>query len=188
MSRRIVILTWVSWSWKTSVQEELLKRWWVRPINFSTRRARSSNPYKVDNEWDYSSEELWEYVFLNRTTFAKKLINWDFIESTQYWWNLYWVSKHSFLEHSNNNLVVILDPVWRAQVMEVLTRLWIEYETYYFNINEETQVNRFRNRWDSSEEISKRKKDFNWFHPTNKCKVLNWNLSIETLANIIERG
>ena len=187
MSKRIVIITWVSASWKTTLQNELLNRWWARPINFSTRNARTNNAYSIDEDWDYNSDELSEYVFLDKKTFAKKLINWDFIESTQYWGNLYWVSGHSFLEWYGN-LCVILDPVWRAQVMEALNRIWIEYETYYIYIDEETQIERLRKRWDSSEEISKRKRDFNWFHPTNKCVRLNGKLDAKTLADIIEKA
>lgn len=187
MSRRIVILTGVSASWKTTLQNELLNRWWVRPINFSTRRTRTNNAYSIDEDWDYNSDELSEYVFIDKNTFSKKLMNWDFIESTQYWWNFYWVNKHSFLEW-DRNLVVILDPAWRAQVMEVLTRLWIEYETYYIFIDLETQVERLRRRWDSSEEISKRKRDFDWFYPTNKCIRINGKLDANVLADIIEKA
>lgn len=185
MSRRIVILTWVSASWKTTLQNELLNRWWVRPINFSTRKARTEDAYEIDEDWDYYSDELLEYVFLDKKTFARKLINGDFIESTQYWWNLYWVSKHSFLEW-DKDLIVILDPVWRAQVMEALTRMWVPFETYFIHIDENTQLDRLSNRWDAEEEIIKRKRDFDWFHLTNKCVRLNGKLDAKTLADIIE--
>lgn len=183
--RRIVLITWVSASGKTNLQKELFRKWWVWPLNFTTRQPRDEEAFKVDSEWDFISKELDEYIFLNRHTFARKLANWDFIESTQYWWNLYWIGKTSVLEWEKN-LVLIVDPVGRAQIMEALQRLWYAYETYYLYIDKETQSKRLENRWDNTEEIRKRNKDFEWFHPTNKCIRLNWALSSSELANIID--
>lgn len=188
MSRRIIILTWVSASWKTSIQNELLNRWWKRPINFSTRKPRSDNAYDVDWDLDFNSDELNEYVFIDRNTFSIKMINWDFVEITQYWGNFYGVSE-TFLQDESplkkENICIILDPIGRSQLMERLTRECVPFETYYIYISQELQEDRLSKRWDKQEEIIKRRKDFNWFHPTNNCVRINGDLPINEIADFI---
>lgn len=188
MSRRIIILTWVSASWKTSIQNELMNRWWKRPINFSTRKPRSDNAYAVDWDLDFNSDELNEYVFIDRNTFSIKMINWDFVEITQYWGNFYGVSE-TFLQDGSplkkENICIILDPIGRSQLMERLTREGVPFETYYIYITQELQEDRLTKRWDKQEEIIKRRKDFNWFHPTNNCVRINGDLPINEIADFI---
>ena len=185
MNWRIVIITWVSCSWKTTLQNELLNRWWSRPLNFTTRKPRDVNAlHYTDEDWDFSSKELDEYIFLSESNFFKKLKNWDFLENTNYMWNRYWVSRYL----PKWNICIVLDPVWRNQVMEHFSRLWIEYETYYLVISKELQEKRLLKRWDTEKEILRRKRDFNWFSATNKCKILRWDLSWEELADIIENN
>lgn len=167
--RRIIIITWVSWSWKTTLQEELLRRWWVRPLNFTTRNPRS------DLEQD-------EYIFLTKEQYLYKFWMWDFLENTNYWWNMYAVSKYLPEEW---NICIVLDPVGRAMASEYFIRNNIEFETIYLDINEKIQEERFLKRWDSIEEVNKRKKDFNWFSPTNNCTILDWRTDVDILANLI---
>lgn len=171
MNRRIVILTWVSWSGKTTIQEQMLKNWWVRPINFTTRKPRSDN-------------ELDEYVFLKRKQFLTKYANWDFLEQTNYWWNFYGVSKYL---PKDKNICIILDPVWRATVEEYFSRAWIEVETYYIRIPKEVQEERLYSRGDSDEEVERRKRDYKWFSPTSRCVILDWRKPIENLVEQIEK-
>jgi guanylate kinase len=61
----------VSASGKTTLQEELLKRDWNRPYNFTTRKPRSE-------------EELDEYVFITKEQFFEKMEKGDFLENTNY--------------------------------------------------------------------------------------------------------
>ena len=166
---RIVIITWVSWSWKTTLQESLLKKGWKRPINFTTRKPRNEN-------------EVDEYVFLNKEQFVKKLINWDFLEFTQYNWNFYGVSN-TLTEDAN--YCIILDPIWRAQVMNTLSYKGISYETFYIDIDPEEQLKRLRKRGDTEEQIKLRLNDFKWFHPTPGCVLLNWETKVETNVSCI---
>ena len=185
MNRRIVIITWVSASWKTTLQDELLKRWWQRPLNFTTRKPRDVNAFiDLDNDWDFNSKELDEYIFLSKENFFKKMKNWDFLENTNYWWNFYWAS--TFLPKWN--VCIILDPVWRSQVLEYFTRRWIDVETFFIEISQELQEERLIKRLDTEKEILRRKRDFNWFSPTNKCIRLNWRMDTKILANIIEHN
>ena len=122
--KTLVILTWPSWSGKTTLQQELLNRWWSRPLNFTTRKPRTKE--RIENlssspPWeDFLSEELDEYIFLTEWQYMKKLINWDFLEHTNWYGNWYWMSK--FLPEWD--VIAILDPVGRAQVMEKAARIW----------------------------------------------------------------
>lgn len=161
---RVVLLTWVSWSWKTTIQERLLWEWFIRPVNFSTREPRSD-------------EELDEYVFITREQFLFKLNKWDFVEFTQYNWNFYWISKTWF--DWEDSIVAIVDPLGREAIKEFLSRIGIVPECYYLNIDSDTQKKRLELRWDSIENISKRSNDFNWFSPSVNCRVLDWNKSID---------
>lgn len=175
MNWRIILLTGVSASWKTTIQNELLSRWFVRPINFSTRKARGE--YELD-----------EYVFVNKNTFARKLLNWDFIEFTSYWWNFYWITNTFTLRKHPlfwKNVCIVVDPVGRAAIAEHLNRIWLPYETYYLHINEDTQKERLLERWDDEFEILKRHRDFWWFHQTNKCIRLDWTKPTKELADFI---
>lgn len=188
-NRRIVILTWVSCSWKTTLQDELLRRWWKRPLNCTTRKPRDENALlSLDSDWDFSSKELDEYIFMSETNFFKKMRNWDLLENTKYGWNYYWVIWWGRIWLPKWNICIILDPIWRSQVLEYFTSRWINIETYYIDIPKELQEERLIYRWDNEKQILTRKKDYNWFSPTNKCKRLNWADDIKVLADIIENN
>lgn len=197
--KKLLLITWVSASWKTTLQEELLRRGWNRPINFTTRQPRDvrtileleenkknwiDEEEKNKNE-DFSSRELDEYVFLTQEQFFDKLSKWHFLESTNYWGNFYAVSKHL----PEGNVAIIVDPVWRAQIMEKVAReLEGEYElfTAYLNISIDEQVERLEKRWTVAMEISNRLKDFIWMHPTDWCKQLDGTKDVEQLADELE--
>lgn len=170
---KLVIITWVSWSWKTTLQDEMLNRGWKRPINFTTREPR----------WEH---ELDEYVFLTEEQFFFKMKEWDFLEHTNYNWTWYWVGKHL----PEWNVCIVLDPVWRSQVLEKVAREWLKYEveTIYIDISEDIQELRLKNRWDLEDQIERRKSDFKWFAPTSKCKVVDWLIHPSILADNIENG
>lgn len=171
--RRIVIVTWVSWSWKTTLKNELLSTWErITPTNCTTREPR----------WDW---ELDEYVFISKERFDLLSENKYFLENTNYWWNLYWI-LNSFLEsNSEKNVIIVLDPIWRAIASEYFIRNWIEFETYFLEISPEEQQKRLITRGDSREELLKRQKDFLWFSPTPQCKILSGNNSTECLVKLI---
>jgi len=189
MNWRIIIITWVSASWKTTLQNELLEKGWVRPLNYTTRKPRDESALTlVDEEGDFISEELDEYIFISEKNFFKKLKNWDFLESTNYMGNRYWVIWGGRIKLPEGDVCIVLDPIWRNQVMEYFTRMWVCFETYYLEITKEIQLERLINRGDTEKQILRRKRDFNWFSPTNKCIRLNWLKSTKELANIIENN
>lgn len=167
----LVIITWVSGSWKTTIQEEMLQRWWKRPLNFTTRKPR--------NDW-----ELDEYVFLDRDKYFIKMWNWDFLEHTNYNWNWYAISKYL----PKWNVCIVLDPVGREQVLEKISREGLDYNVtcVYLDINRKTQDQRLTSRWDSKEQKAERKKDFNWFSPNSTWYVLDGTNEVKELVDYIE--
>lgn len=194
----LVILTWISGSWKTTLQNELINRGWVKPINFTTRKPRTDERnnelFQNKTDWlnedenvlleDFNSEELNEYTFLTEKQYFHKLVNWDFLEFTNWYWNWYWVSKYI---PEDKKCIVILDPIWRAQVMEKAARLWWKVITFYLDVNKEEQIKRLTvDRPTDKATLEKRLKDNLRFWPTDKCILLNWETSIKTNADIIE--
>jgi len=182
--RRIIIITGVSCSWKTTLQNELLERGWNRPLNYTTRKPRDKEALvSIDAEGDFNSKELDEYIFLSENNFFNKLKNWDFLENTNYNWNYYWVGR---VWMPKWNIAIVLDPAWRSQVLEYYTKRGIEVETYYMDITKELQEERLIKRGDDEKQIIARKRDFKWFSATNKCIRLNWKEDPDILANLIE--
>jgi guanylate kinase len=163
---KVVIITWVSGSWKSTLQQELLDRWFKRPNNFTTREIR----------WDY---ELDEYVFINEERYMFLLKEWAFLEHTNYNGNWYWVSSTL----PDWNIAIVLDPVGRAQVQEKLARAWIECVTVFLDITPELQDERLSKRWDTEEDRKRRTNDFLWMLPTTKCRVYDWNLPANEIAD-----
>lgn len=169
---KLLIITWVSTSGKTSLQSLLLENWWNKPINFTTRQPRSD-------------AELDEYVFLDKQKFLIKYSNWDFLENTNYWDNFYWISKY----FPNWNICIILDPVWRAQIEQKIANWELSnYKTsfVFLECSPEEQLKRLKERWSNEEEINKRKKDFTYFNPTRNSIVLKEKTILENYKKLCE--
>lgn len=134
---------------------------------------------------DFEADEFEEYVFINPKNFLRKLRKWDFLETSSWYWDFYWVSKYL----PEWDICVILDPIWRDQVLAKYARWelnWYEIRTIFININKITQKNRLKSRWDGKDQVRKRWKDFDWVFPTPECKVIDWTANIEELIKIIE--
>lgn len=182
--KNVAILVWVSCSWKSSLQEILInEKGYVRPLNFTSRKPRTEDAYEVDEDWDFSWKERDEYIFCSKKQLLQKYSNWDLLEIVNYWGNLYGISN--LLDESKNNVIVV-DPSGRAQALSYLIKRGWNVKTYYLEITKELQEERLRNRWDSEEEIYKRKSDYDWFSPTPKCVRLNWAKPTQELVTIIE--
>lgn len=167
----IVLITWVSWSWKTTLQNKLIERGWSRPNNITTRKPRSD-------------EELDEYIFVDRDRAYWLIKKWVLLEFTKFNWEIYWIIKSTSYDW---NISIIVDPIWRAMIMEKFNREWIAYKTLYIDISEEEQLKRLNDRYKWNEElITQRKLDRWWFHPTPNCTVVDWTTSLKTLADIVE--
>lgn len=167
-----VILTWVSWSGKSSLMDSLLKlypRLFSKPIQYTTRQPRSD-------------DELDSYVFLTKQQFISKLENWDFIEYTIYNWNYYAISV--FNNYSTSNIFIV-EPVWRAALKKYFHQNWIPYRWFYLELDEQSARQRMINRWDSKKSIDERLKDFLYFHPEVDDKILDADVRLEKNVSLV---
>lgn len=137
-----------------------------KPIQFTTRAPRSDS-------------ELDDYVFLTKNQFYQKLENGDFVEFTEYNWNLYAISSHINTDIHN---IFIVEPVGRAALKKFFHQNNIPYRGFYLEIDEEEAKNRMMNRWDSKKIIDTRLADFKYFHPEVDDKILD--ASIKTSRNV----
>jgi len=181
--KRIILIVWVWASWKTTLQDELLSRWWNRPVNFTTRPPRSDDVDELDNDWDYTSVERDEYVFIKKKTFITKFINWDFIETTTPWNRMYGISKYM----PKGNVVIVVDPVGRDQILEHFSHKGIDVETYFMSCSKDLQEDRLINRGDDERMIAEKKRDFKWILPTAKCTIISGKKDPSDLADVIEK-
>ncbi len=170
-NNKVIILTWPSWSWKTTVQNILTKDYGFKtPINFSTRNARND-------------DELDNYVFLTKDQFIRKIENWDFSEYTYYNWNYYWMSKYFDLSAPN---ICVLEPVGKVAMEKFLKLNNIPYYSIFLKIDEETMEYRLGElRRESVKTIEERKKDLKYFSPVGFDLTLDGKSSIEEIIKTI---
>lgn len=168
---KLLLITWVSASGKTTLQDELIKRGWSRPTNFTTRKPRSES-------------ELDEYVFLSKKRYMYLLEYWAFLDFTNWYWNWYAVSNTL----PPGNVCIILDPTGREQVLQKLARTKHNYDIkcIYLDIDKKTQFERLKKRWDTLEQIKIRSDDFKFFSPNSKSEIIDWKEDTNILANKIE--
>lgn len=168
---KILTLTWVSWSWKTTLQDELIKKhWWHKPINWTTRKPRSDT-------------ELDEYVFCTREQFIQKKENGDFIEDTYYNGNYYWMT---WPLDKNKNYVIVLEPVWLAVYKKYFALNNLEFTSFFLDVDEDTQEYRlWVLRRENVNTIKERKKDFDFMYGFQYDYMLDWKLPIDTNIQII---
>lgn len=169
------IITWVSGSWKTTIMESLLKEYpahFWRPIQYTTREPRDD-------------KELDSYVFLTKSQFYKKLENGDFIEFTEYNWNLYAISAYIDTNLSN---IFIVEPVGRAALKKFFHQNAIPYRWMYLELDEAEAKNRMINRWDSKKSIETRLEDFKYFHPEVDDKILDASIPISRNVDFIAKS
>lgn len=184
---RIITITWVSASGKTTLQNDLRDRWWSKPINFTTRPPRTTDATRQlkSKNWkweDFTAEELDEYVFLTKEQFETKLTNWDFLEHTEFKGNYYWVSN-SFPE--DTNIAIVVEPNWREQIRVYAEANNISFTPYFLYLPENIQEERLRERgWNWEERLW----DANVIQPSADWQdiILNATLSRKVLADLVE--
>lgn len=169
-----IILTWISWSGKTTLMKWLLNKFpteFAKPIQYTTRKPR------VDAELD-------DYVFLTTPTFTRKLVNWDFIEFTEYNKELYSIWKYFDSTKSN---IFISEPVWREALQRYFKLNDIPFKTFYIKIPKEEMQSRLEVRRTSIIEIGERVKDFKYFYPLPHDHILDWTDREENLVNEVRK-
>lgn len=183
----IITLTWVSGSWKTTLQNALIeKHWFKKFINWTTRNPRDKKVYETNANWDFTSDELQEYVFITKKQFEQKIRNWDFIEFTNSYWNYYWMTKPKEDIDFNDNYCLILDPTWLSQFIRYFKLHWIPFTTLFLDISEDLQEERlWFQRRESIKVIEERKKDFLYFKDFKYDVILDGSKPIQDNVDIV---
>lgn len=169
-----IILTWISWSGKTTLMKWLLAKFpteFAKPIQYTTRKPRYEN-------------ELDDYVFLTTPTFTRKLVNWDFIEFTEYNKELYAMWK--YFDSSKSN-IFIAEPVWREALQRYFKLNNIPFKTFYIKIPKEEMVKRLEGRRSSIMTIWERLEDLKYFYPLPHDNILDWTDREECLVNEVRK-
>jgi len=168
LKNSLVLITWNSASGKTSAGYELKKRGWKELLSFTTRKPRGDH-------------ELDEYVFLTKETFVSKNNAWHFLETVEYNWNFYWLTRFA----PKWKVFAIVNEEGRNAVEENSFLLPHKLTKVFIDIDEETRKERLIKRGDSPEDIEKRLKDN--FQPWKNDYILSWLADSETLADNIEQ-
>lgn len=168
INKKVLILSWVSASWKSSIAEVLKKEYgFSQPIQFTTRKARTDT-------------ELDEYVFLNKPTYFTKLNNGDFANFQLYNNEFYAISKY----FPEGNSVIIVDTIGKLQLEKFLKESGIETKSIYVEIDKPTMVERLTTlRRSTVEEIRRREKDFLYFNSTGYDYVVDGARHIDTVVS-----
>ena len=167
-----ITITGDSCSWKSSLWEELIKRNWKSPYNYTTR------PPRDDSELD-------SYVFISEALYKEKKDRGEFaVVTSQYGYN-YAMSKIM----PEGNVFVIIDESGRDSYRES----WENWEmfvksfaSFFLSIDEALQKLRLEKRNEDEETINKRLATS--FSPTASCLILNWADTVEETADIIEES
>jgi len=168
---KMLIITGVSASGKTVLQEDMLQRGFNKPINFTTREPRYE-------------DEVDDYVFLDEDRFIYLLRKDIFIDHTNWYWNWYGISRTM----PKWDICMVLDPIWREQIAKWISRDDYDVKFVYLDIDEKLQTKRLNTRWDSKDQRALRKKDFEWFSPSASSVVLDGAIDTNILADKIKNS
>lgn len=169
-----IVITWVSWSGKTTLMKWLLEKYpddFSKPIQYTTRKQRYEN-------------ELDDYVFLTKDTFMRKLINGDFIEFTEYNQELYAIWRY-YNEAKTN--IFIAEPVGREALQRYFKKNSIPFLTFYMKIPKEEMQIRLEERRMSVNDIESRMGDLKYFYPLPHDHILDSTDRPEALVNETKR-
>ena len=164
-----IILTWISWSGKTTLMKGLLEKYpalFAKPTQYTTRAQRHEN-------------ELDDYVFLSPSQFTRKLINGDFIEYTEYNKELYSIWRYYDETKSN---IFIAEPVGREALQRHFKINNIPFKTFYIKIPKEEMQLRLESRRSSIMTINERMKDLKYFYPLPHDHLLDGTDRPESLV------
>lgn len=147
----VALVTGPSASGKSTLQDALIKKGWVRPINYTTRPPRND-------------KELDEYVFIDQDAFAKKARNGDFAEWTQYRRQLYAMTK--YLDYSKDNVIVV-DPIGKGAFEAFLIKSKVKFFRIWVECPDYVRESRLNERRSNVIEFNERMGDSAWFNKVN---------------------
>lgn len=149
MSKKIVFICWVSWSWKWTVVNALLKT--NKFKYFPSYVTRDARPWEIS----------WErYIFISNEEFKKSLANKEFIEyNLVHNQNKYYWTKNDIVEWLKWDQTPIkeVDMIWLQKIVE-WWKLKNKFISIFLDVSEKTMIERIHKRWApiSDEELKKR--------------------------------
>lgn len=146
MSKKIVLICWVSWSWKWTVINNLLstKKFKYFP-SYSTRQIR---PWETDGE---------RYIFISEKEFRKSIKNNEFLEYAEYCWNLYGTKKDIMNPLGEKIFIKELELEWLSKIVNE-HQIDGKFISIFLNVSQEIMIQRIKKRWApiSAQELDKR--------------------------------
>ncbi len=137
----VLILTWASGTWKTSITQNLCNNFWYKLYSWYTTREK--------REWEIHKKD---YFFLTVDKFLqiKNMLFWDDWTNT-YNWNYYWLSKYAVKHKVNKYKDLIILPNWVTVAEEIYKFIknyqkqivWIHLYT-----DKKTLEQRLNRRWE----------------------------------------
>ena len=163
----LVVITWKSWSWKTTLRKKLEENWFTPLITTTSRKPREG-----EQEWiDYNFIKIEEFQDNN-----------FYLVWTNENWDKYWIDANYFNEKWKKVLVT-----WRWWVEELSDMVKEEILKYrniilvHLDFSNFTLIRRLLKRWDKKENIRKRlksdNKKFDKFNTDLESIVIRgWNI------------
>lgn len=149
MSKKILFICWVSWSWKWTVVNALLQT--NKFKYFPSYVTRDARPWEIS----------WErYIFISNEEFKKSLAKKEFLEyNLVHNQNKYYGTKNDIIEWLKWDQTPIkeVDMIWLQKIVE-WWKLKNKFISIFLDVSEKTMIERIHKRWApiSDEELNKR--------------------------------
>lgn len=160
---KLILITWPSWSWKTTLQNQLIETY---SSDYSKLILTTCRSPRINKNWNLIEHDWQDYHFLDNNSFWKKDLLFRF-------WT-YWISKETWELWENNSIINTL-------------ACWFSIANFFFNLRlknlgiifmnttyQECYKRMLIQRWDIIE-IEKRMKIFDL---ENKVRDIS-NITIE---------
>lgn len=147
MTKKIVFLSWVSWSGKTTVINALLNTGKFK--YFPSYVTRDSRPWEIN--WE-------KYIFISEEEFKKSIQNNEFLEYAEYCWNLYWTKKDIINTNDWKKIFIKeLELEWLSKIIND-HKVDNQFLSIFLSVPKNIMIQRIQKRWApiSAEELNKR--------------------------------
>lgn len=147
--QKLILLSWVSWSGKTTVIKELLSKY----ENLSLVNSYTTRPMR---DWEVN----WiNYNFISQEDFELAIENWEFLEYAlvhkQYY---YWTKKSDIQNQIDQGKTPITEvDIYWLQKIKKLWKLPREYISIFFDIPNDLIEKRIIKRWSYFPEDTKKR-------------------------------
>ena len=169
--KHLILITWESASWKTTLWKYLEDKWIKSLYNYTTRTPRNN-------------EEKDNYIFLTNEQYLHRYKIWTFIETFIFNDNYYAIWKYT-PKSDNNIFYAIVSNHWREQLKQYCINNKITVTEVFIHIDKEVKEQRLRERFWNEEQLIQERLNEKWFSPTENSLVINWEYPVEEQFNII---